>query len=285
LLLGLPIPAIFVATNRDGTWDVVDGLQRVCTVLRFFGVDVPGSERLQFSDDRLTLGEMMQLPSFSGLTYEKLPAPIRLALGKRYIRVQVLSDKSDHEVRFELFRRLNAGAVALTPQEIRACVLRGSFNDFIEELAGVTEYKALLKLKSVDQHNATAEEVVLKFFAYLDASDDFNGKVTKFLDTYMFRRANDTDLETDRKLFVSVVKHLFATTGGAFLRKGVNVTPLNQFEAVLVGIGQVIREGRTPSTPPVNWQNDQALVEASTKGTNSRRSLNARITRAQELFS
>ena len=72
---------------------------------------------------------------------------IRLMLGKRYLRVQVLSDRSDPEVRFELFRRLNTGAVALTPQEIRSCVFQGSFNNLIEELSEVSAYQALLKLQ------------------------------------------------------------------------------------------------------------------------------------------
>lgn len=285
LLLGLPIPAIFVATNKDGTWDVVDGLQRVCTILRFFAVDVPGSEVLKFAKDPLRLGGMSQLAAFSKLTYEDLPVPIRLMLGKRYLRVQVLSDKSDHEVRFELFRRLNAGAVELTAQEVRSCVYRGPFNTLLEELSGTSEYKALLKLGSKNLNDGTATEIVLKFFAYLDGMDEFNGKVTAFLNSYMQKRGEETDLESDRQLFLKTVRFLHSVTGGEFKRPGVHTTPLNQLEAVLVGIGRIYRQGKEPKVPEPGWELDEDLVAASRLGTNSRPMLRKRVLRAEELFS
>lgn len=63
------------------------------------------------------------------------------------------------------------------------------------------------------------------------------------------------------------------------------VTPINQLEAVLIGIGRVIRSGKKLVKPPNGWENDEVLVEASTKGTNSRSMLFRRIERAEELFS
>ncbi len=285
LLLGLPIPAIFVATNKDGTWDVVDGLQRICTICRFWGIDVPGSEKLRFSNSPLKLTKMSQLQGFGDIVYSDLPMPIRLTLGKRYIRVQVLSDKSDPDVRFELFQRLNAGAVALSPQEIRSCVFRGSFNILIEELANYPAYKALLKLQPKSQKDGTAEEVVLKFFAYLEGMDEFDGDVTGFLNRYMRKRSEDQDLLAEQKLFMDTTSFLQSITGGPFLRVGFSTTPINQLEGVLVGIGRIFREGRRPATPPDGWENDDQLVAASTKGTNSRTKLRGRILRSQELFS
>ncbi|WP_327185095.1 DUF262 domain-containing protein [Streptomyces sp. NBC_01334] len=285
LLLGLPIPAIFVATNKDGTWDVVDGLQRTATILKFYGIDVPNAEELQFADKPLQLTDLNQLKKFSGLSYKDLPMPIRLMLGKRYVRVQVLSDKSDPEVRFELFRRLNAGAVALTPQEIRSCVFRGPFNNMVEELAGTEEYKSLLKLQPKNKMDGTAEEIVLKFFAYMDGMDDFDGDVIGFLNNYIKRRADDTDLEADRRLFLDSVSHLRSVTGGHFTRVGVSVTPVNQLEGVLIGIARIFKEGKQPKKPAAGWANDEKLVGFSTSGTNSRPKLRGRILRSQELFS
>jgi hypothetical protein len=285
LLLGLPIPAIFVATNRDGTWDVVDGLQRIATIMRFHGIDVPDAVQLQFGNDALRLCELTQLSSFNGLTHDDLPMPIRLMFGKRYIRVQVLSDKSDAEVRFELFRRLNAGAVALTPQEIRACVFNGPFNSMLDELAGLDEFQSLLKLRPQNQHDGTSAELVLKFFAYLDRMDTFDGKVTRFLNDYIKGRTHDSDLEKERALFLQSVRFLRETIGdGPFKRDRVSTTPLNQLEAVLVGIAKVYAEGKTPVAPIEGWQNDPDLVEASTKGTNSRSMLTKRVNRAKDLF-
>ncbi|PWW65468.1 uncharacterized protein DUF262 [Actinokineospora spheciospongiae] len=286
LLLGLPIPAIFVATNKDGTWDVVDGLQRISTILRFHGVDVPhAGQNLQFSNNGLMLTDLVQLSGFNGVTYNDLPKPIQLMLDRRYLRVQVLSDKSDVDVRFELFRRLNAGAVELTAQEIRTAVFAGPFLYLIEELAESSNYLSLLKLKQINQHDGTAAEIVLKFFAYLDKMETFDGKVTRFLNEYMKSRMQDTNLAEDRALFNDVAAFVSEVVDGPFLRARVNVTPVNQLEAVLIGVGRLIRAGRKLKAPKSGWENDPELVEASTKGTNSRSMLMKRVGRVEEIFS
>ena len=284
-LLGLPVPALFVATNRDATWDVVDGLQRICTVLRFMGIDAPESINFNFSQSPLVLKDLKSLDSFNGISFVDLPRSIRMTLERRYLRVQVLSDKSDPEVRYELFRRLNAGAVALTPQEIRSCIFRGPFNDLIEELAEYRPYRSLVKLEQANQNNGTKEEIILKFFAYLERAEGFNGRVAEFLNSYMRDRMNDSHLDSDRKLFKETVDHIISVTQGPFLRPPVAVTPMNQLEAVMIGVGRIIREGGRPGTPQAGWLKDEELVRFSTRATNTRAMLLNRIRRAQELFS
>src|SRR5262249_12548357 len=150
----------------------------------------------------LTLTGLRTLENFENLQYHHLPRPIRLTFDKRYIRVQVLSDKSDTDVRFELFRRLNAGAIALTGQEIRSCIYQGPFNDLIEELSSNAAYRRLLKLKKGDADNGTPEEIVLKFFAYLDDQELFVERVTEFLNQYMQKHAKETDLIRYREIFL-----------------------------------------------------------------------------------
>jgi hypothetical protein len=285
-LLGLPVPSIFVATNPDATWEVVDGLQRICTVLHFMAIDAPESEKLTFRDKPLILSGLRTLKNFENLQYHSLPRPIRLTFEKRYIRVQVLSDKSDTDVRFELFRRLNAGAIALTGQEIRSCIYQGPFNDLVESLSLDASYRSLLKLKKGDADNGTPEEVVLKFFAYLDDQELFGERVTEFLNQYMQKHAKETDLEPYRTIFIDTVTFLSRVLDGRpFLRRGTSVTPLNQLEGVMVGIGRVFRSGRQPIAPAGDWFNDVELVRFSTKGTNTRTQLNGRVGRAEKLFS
>lgn len=284
-LLGLPVPAIFVATNRDATWDVVDGLQRICTVLHFMGMDAPESQIFDFSASPLALQRLQTLEAYNGKTYTDMPLVARRTFERRYLRVQVLSDKSDPEVRYELFKRLNAGAIALTPQEIRSAIFHGPFNDLIDELARYPKFVELVKLQQVNQHNGTREELVLKFFAYLNRADSFNGKVAEFLNSYMRDRENDSRVDKDRKLFEAVVGHIYSVTDGPFLRPPVNVTPLNQLEAVMVGVGLVIREGRTPRNPDPGWESDPELVRYSTRATNTKQMLFGRIDRAKALFS
>jgi hypothetical protein len=284
-LLGLPVPSIFVATNQDATWEVVDGLQRICTVLHFMGIDAPESEKLQFSNSPLVLSDLRTLKNFEGLQYSTLPRPIRLTFEKRYIRVQVLSDKSDTDVRFELFRRLNAGAIALTGQEIRSCIYQGPFNDMIEELVNDKNYRKLIKLRKNDTENGTAEEIVLKFFAYLNDRESFVERVTDFLNQYMQKHVKETNLDEYRAIFLQTVEFLAGVLAGRpFVRRGTSVTPLNELEAVMVGVGQIFRSGERPVEPAGDWLNDPELVRFSTKGTNTRPQLNGRINRAVKLF-
>lgn len=282
LLMGLPIPAIFVATNANGSWDVVDGLQRVSTIVRFMGSP---EARVKLSmGDPLVLKDLPQLTEFEDIAYADLPRQIRFLLEKRYVRVQVLSDQSVHEVRFELFRRLNAGAIALSAQEVRTVLYRGTFNQLLESLAEYPQFRSLVKLKAPDQEKGTYAELVLKFFAYLDWQDRFTGAVTTFLNDYMESRQNETDLKADEEFFKKVCDLLADAIGGPVKRSNVAWTPQNQLEAVMVAGGQLVRSGTTTFKPRNGWLEDGLLVAHSTKGTNTQRALAGRITRASELL-
>lgn len=282
LLIGLPIPAIFVATNANGSWDVVDGLQRVSTIVRFMGSD--GSRKKLGMKEKLLLKDLPQLKKFQNIEFDELPRQIRFLLEKRYVRVQVLSDQSVHEVRFELFRRLNAGAIALTPQEVRAVLYRGPFNSLVEDLAEYPSFLKLVKLKSSDEHNGTHAELVLKFFAYLNDRERFDGAVTSFLNDYMESRLDSVRLENDAELFKAVCDELFRVVKGPIKRPRVGWTPQNQLEAIMVAAGTLIQRGRRTFEPLEGWLSDTALVDASTKGTNTTKSLKTRIDRSMELL-
>ena len=73
--------------------------------------------------------------------------------------------------------------------------------------------------------------------------------------------------------------------GDPFLRSGTKVTPLVQFEAAAVGAGTLIQNGIELKTPQIDWLNDEALVKASTGGSNTRSMLDRRIHRAMQIFS
>lgn len=285
LFLGLPVPSLFVATNTDGTWEVVDGLQRLSTLLHF------GSDNEEMlaeigKDEPLRLEGLEKIEDFNGHSYQELPTPLQLAFNRRALRVTALSDKSDFGARFDMFERLNTGGVALTPQEVRACIFLGSFNDLLRELAENDKFKALVKLQRAHHHDATREEIVLKFFAYLNNRERFDGAVTEFLNDYMEKSSRSFDIEAGRELFLSVIEELYSVTGGKpVLRGNYPNTPINQFEAILVGLGEIIRGGKAVAKPPKGWLNDKELVASSTKGTNTPSMLKRRITRSVELLS
>jgi len=284
LFLGLPVPSVFVATNKDGTWEIVDGLQRISTLAHFATESKELLTELS-KGEPLRLTDLEKLTTFNDLTLQELPTPIRLQFFKRALRVTALSDKSDPEVRFDTFERLNRGGVALTAQEVRSCIFRGPFNDLLHELADSANFRSLVKLQDAQQDDGTREELALKFFAYLDWADKYDGQVTLFLNQYMKAYASTFDVAAGRKLFMDVTKRLRGMIPeGPFLRSAYYLTPQNQFEAVMVALGKILRAKKKTKKPPKGWRDDEIHVQYSTKGTKPRPAVQGRIGRAVELL-
>jgi hypothetical protein len=236
-------------------------------------------------EEPLVLSHLENLTTFNNYPYTELPTPTKLLFSKRPLRVTVLSDKSDYNVRFDLFERLNSGGIALSEQEVRACIYRGEFTELLRELANYDSFLKLLKLQPSKQNDGTREEIVLKFFAYLNHRDKFEGNVRKFLGDYIKEASKSFNLEEGRTLFEKTADTLYEIIKGPILRKNYGNTPINQLEALLVGAAEIINKGELPTTPHKDWLNDGELVRYSTKGTNTPNMLRNRIKRARQLLS
>lgn len=284
ILLGLPIPNLFFATNEDGSWEVVDGLQRISTLIHF-----ASESKAQLTEigktNHLVLRELKKLSEFNGVAYADLPPALKFTFTKRGLGVTALSDKSDQQARFDTFERLNRGSVELSKQEVRACIYDGPFNSLLRKLAENHDFRELVKLQEKNQENATHEELVLKFFAYYHNRDAFTGAVHDFLNAYMEDNRYSFDLEVGEKRFNAVVSALKSIIGGPLLRRNTPVTPQNELEAVMVASADVLDRTERIATPPRGWLDDPELVEASTGATNTRQKLSDRIRRATELLS
>jgi hypothetical protein len=284
LLLGLPVPSVFVASNEDFSLEVVDGLQRVSTLVHFIA---PSEDDLVIigRDTPLVLQNLDKLDELEGLSYDQLPDEVQRYFGRLPMRVTTLTDKSDVNVRFQLFERLNRGAVALSPQEVRTVVFRGAFINLIRELEDSPTFRSLAKLQRSQEEDGTRGELILKFFAYLDGYDDYDGRVTEFLNDYAKANQDAADTQNRRELFDAAVNAVSSAVGGEpFLRPGYHSTPLNQLEAALVAAGRLIRSGVDIKQDVPELLTDQDLIDASTKGTNTRPSFRRRIKRAEELL-
>ena len=114
ILLGIPIPPIFVAENDEGKWELVDGLQRTSSILSFFGVLKTIPEK-----NRWSMLEGERVPSLLGFNIDTLPNKFKLNIKRSTCRIEIIRWNSNYDLRFELFNRLNTGGTPLTPQEIR----------------------------------------------------------------------------------------------------------------------------------------------------------------------
>jgi hypothetical protein len=284
ILLGLPVPNLFLATNLDGTLEIVDGLQRASTLLHFATQSTEQLAEIKKSEN-LTLTGLRKLSHFNGLRFDQLPSPVQLTFRNRGMGVTILSDKSDPTTRFDTFERLNRGAVELSPQEVRACIYDGPLNNLIRQLAADRQFTRLVKLQRRDQDNATHEELVLKFFAYLNNRESFRGAVSDFLNQYMEAHRRSFDVIAGRGEFEHVVSALSELIPGPFLRSNTHITPQNELEAVMVASAEVLRANGRLGAPSAGWLDDPELVRASTGATNTRRMLDQRIDRARTLLS
>jgi len=142
VLLGIPIPPIFVAEDQNGKWELVDGLQRISTIFAFFGILEGRPEK---NNSVLTEGELV--PELFGQTYSTIPIKLKTTLKRSVCRVEIVRWDSTEDVRYELFNRLNTGASPLTDQEIRNCIFRAypvDLNSVLKEVADNDKFENLI---------------------------------------------------------------------------------------------------------------------------------------------
>lgn len=202
ILLGIPLPSIFVLERQDSVWELIDGLQRMSTILHFMGVLRPEDSNKEIHQLRLEGTEY--LPALEGVTYDgdgnnSLNDAQRRALKRAKMHVTILLPESDERARGELFDRLNAGGSQATPQEIRYArfVMEDpSFSQWITELSQVTEFIEISSVTTRQREQAYDVELICRFITlYMVAEEEL-----RRLDTI-------DDLMTDAMLTLLSVTH------------------------------------------------------------------------------
>lgn len=286
LFLGIPVPSLFMATNADGTWELIDGVQRVSTILSFAGTN-EDRKRIGRKDTKpLKLTGLKKLTLFNEKTYEELSFDIQNKFRLTSLKITTLSDKSDKAVRFDLFERLNRGGVTLSDQEIRACVYRGHFNDFLQELALDENFKKCVHLSATQEVDGTRQELVLRFFAYLYDIDSFSHSVRDFLNEYMEKASKNRRFSYSKNadLFKKVFEVLNASLPKG-ISKGRKNTPLNLYEAIAIGAAKAyLKKGVINTAGIQNWITDPDLINYTTGATNSKPQVIGRIEYCQRKF-
>lgn len=183
VILGIPIPSIFVAEDTNGRWEIVDGLQRISTVLSFFGLL---KSNLDKNNWRLEEGDIV--PELKGLRSDDLPLKIQLNIKRSVCRIEVIKWDSQYDMRYELFRRLNTGGAPLTDQEIRNCIFRGispDFTNLIKKLAASDDFCTLISPTSKKEEESYLDELVLRFFSLHENHQNISKKLSDHMTDYM----------------------------------------------------------------------------------------------------
>lgn len=276
VLLGIPVPSLFMATNKDSTWEIVDGVQRLGTLAHFLG-----TERLIKKINKpspLKIEGLEKLSSMNNESHESLPKSVQLMFATRPLRVTVLNDKSDMAVRFDLFERLNTGGIALTNQEIRNCVFRGPFNDDLKKLAQDEKFLSVIKLKTGDVRNGTAEEFVLRYFAFFEKYKDFDHSVKEFLNDYMQSASEKKLPQALERNFKKTFEFISKELPNGIVRGNRGVTPVNLYEAISVGSALAVKSGKKLKSGELKkLLEDNNLRSFTTGATNNKKSVVNRI--------
>jgi hypothetical protein len=283
VFLGIPIPSLFMAANSDGRWELIDGVQRLSTLVRFIGDE--SVRRFVNRPAPLRLTGLEKLKEFNSFSFAELPQSIQLQFSLKPLKVTTISDKSDMSVRFDLFECLNTGGIRLEPQEIRSCIYRGSFNELLRRLAQDKSFRRVVRLQPADQHNATHEELILRFFAFLHNYKNFEHSVLEFLNNYMKKSSDEFDYAANEILFERVFSQLAAALPDGIVRGKRNITPVNLYEGVVVGAGLALEQREHLVVRGIQqWLNSEYLTSCTTGATNSRKMVAARIEFCRDRF-
>lgn len=277
IFLGIPIPNIFMATNLDASWEVIDGLQRITTILRFVSHNLAVIDGKDLGE--LKLKGLEKVSSLNGVLFEEMPNNLKLNFLTRPLRITVLNDQSDFQVRFDLFERLNTGGIILHDQEIRNCVFRGHFAEFIKECVRNSDFDTVIK-RSDKNGRGNLEELALKFFAYYESRMIFKHSVKGFLNDYMEKKTKSFTNENElRNIFQQTFSEIKRTLPNGIVRANrLNSTPLVLFEAISVGVADILAAGKQIDAQKLNdLLEDNALKELTTGATNSLPKLTGRI--------
>lgn len=217
ILLGLPLPSIYLSQYSDGRLTIVDGLQRISTIKNFM-------------NDNLVLCNMEYFNDCNGKTYSELKHILPLLQYRRFRQTQimcfVIDYRSPNALKFDLFRRLNTGGKSLNEQEIRNCLSRPHLQNLLLKMIATEEFRKATN-DSLRDTRMAARESALRFIYFYDQYSEeniignYNGELCSSLDNYIeiLNNMSETELSTYLEIFKRSMKMAFEIFGKDAFRK------------------------------------------------------------------
>lgn len=316
IIIGLPIPQVFLYEESRNNFLVIDGQQRLMTIYYFVKQRFPKKEkraalRVIFSEhgkipddilhnddyfSKFNLRLISKLPDapnrFNRLNYSTL-GEFKTQFDLRTIRNVIIKQnvpKDDDSSIYEIFNRLNSGGINLKPQEIRGSLYHSNFYTMLAKINLNTSWRRLLGLGEPDLHMKDIE-ILLRSFAMLIEGSQYKPSITKFLNGFS---KNSKAIDDDRikyleKLFESFIDSCQALPTEAFLSKKQKFN-ISLFDSTFAAICGAVFGAREFVSEPVNHQkltqlqNDPQFIEASQSETASKANVETRLLKAQEIL-
>jgi hypothetical protein len=284
LIIQCPIPVVYLSQRPDEILDVVDGNQRLRTLRRFLG-------------DEFTLTGLTAYPEIEGNSFSTLDPRFQRHIVNRTIRCLIILKDTHPQVKFDVFERLNSGAVKLNAQELRNGIYHGEATKLAEKLA---EDKVFSTLVSVSANKRMKlEELVIRFFALIDDLDGYSKPLSGFLNNYCdshrdLNTSKKQDLVTRFDATVQCVSKVFGDLAFSIFDNETNI--ISKFNAALydcqmVGLARLTRnpDWNIPSrklaiSKMQRLFQDQVFVKQISKATSDESSVKGRIAKFESVF-
>lgn len=268
IILGIPIPPIFVYQDKNGIWELVDGLQRVSTILQFTG-DLAGERARQLG--HLILNGTRFLPSLNGKrwknsgphTNDGIGQGLQIEIKRSRIRVEILKAESDASAKFELFQRLNTGGARLSEQEVRnsiAVSINRNFYEWLIDLSKNRDFKNCTAQTVSALDSQMGAELVLRFVAFRNVPYQYGLDVHEYLDEALVELAGQPkfSMKNEGDIFARTFKVLNDGLGTKTFKKWdgsgfKGMFLMSVYEVLATGVSRNLRsiEGM-----PINERNE-----------------------------
>ena len=293
LLIGLPVPGIFLSKDQESKLIVIDGQQRLRTIQYFYDGKIPIHSDYDL-EENTTDGKVFALKldgndnsseesenKFNNKTYSTLSDEERRRLDDAIIPATIIKQdipENDDSSIYQIFERLNTGGIKLTSQEIRACIYHGEFNKLLIELNKNSQWQDIFNGKTTSNFRPDPrmkdQELILRFLALHCASIDYDGDNEKtityqkpmksFLNEFMKqnRQINNIKKEQIINIFNHSIETIHNSIGLRAFRpkKGLNAAVL---DAVLVGISRRLERGLINQLDQVKLEYNNLLKNQS----------------------
>lgn len=281
ILLGYPIPGIFLIRQADKRYLVLDGQQRLSTLAAFVrGINEQREFALQNVADR-----------FRGLTYEALPEELRRTFDDTFIQATIVATDGSTEsleAIYQIFERLNSGGTQLTPHEIRVALFAGPLIDYVE---GLNRSEAWRSLYGGRSKRLRDQELVLRIVALYASTATYRRPLKRFLNEFVGEHRLLDKLQdgaiSDR--FLLAADLILDGPGPDALRSRGRQVNAALTEAVFVGLMRRLDYGAPPSTTDVasavqRIAGNDSLLGAVSRSTADEEQVRTRLEIATEQF-
>jgi uncharacterized protein with ParB-like and HNH nuclease domain len=195
LIIQCPIPVIYLSQDKDERFAVIDGNQRLRSLRRYI-------------NNEFNLKGLTAYPELEGFRYFELDSRFQRHIVNRTLRCIVIMKDTHPQVKFDVFERLNSGAVQLQPQELRHGLYHGELMQMVSKLARDQKWSRFFALKS--NKRMKLEEYIIRFLALSQELTQYEKPLSAFLNRFAekYRRPDDPTKASFELRFLELVANI-----------------------------------------------------------------------------